>query len=247
MSEDTQEVRKITQKIIGYRVKPVEVPEVSEVLGLTATPEQLLQTLPTIPTAPTKLERGEILDGSTYKVKHPLYWEHGFYITINNTVVNDVVKPFEIFITSKNSECLPLLEVLSLTITSLFRLQVDIGYLLDEYRTIQDPKGGYRGKKVWLGEKPKYYTSLLGEFADIIEYHLRSIREVAVLAEPIGSDVLHFPSEVLDEIDKVFLEVTAEKGTDIPGAVECPVCHSISYVMLDGCLCCVECSYSKCQ
>lgn len=235
MTEETKpEVRKITQKIVGYRVKSESTIEELPI-GSTIT------ILP-----PSKLDRGDVLHGNTYKVKQPLYWEHGFYLTINNTVVKGRLLPFEIFITSKNSECLPLLEVLSLTLTSMFRLQIDIAYLLDEYRTIQDPKGGYRGKKVWLGEKPKYYTSLLGEFADVIQFHLENMN--LEKAYPELEDVPNFPSEAeLTAVDQTYMEVLAEKGTDIPGAIECPVCHSVSYVLMDGCRQCVECSHSKCS
>lgn len=222
MNEEKQPT-KITSKIVGYKVLKPDEPST-----LIATPEQL--AIP-FPTAPTKLERGDILHGSTYKIKQPLYWEHGFYLTINNTVVNGRLLPFEIFITSKNSECLPLLEVLSLTLTSMFRLQIDITYLLDEYRTIQDPKGGYRGKKVWLGEKPKYYTSLLGEFADIIEYHLRSIRDVAICTDPVP----------------VIVEDTKQPEINTKSAGVCPSCQSTHTVLMDNCLQCLDCGYSKCS
>lgn len=212
------EPNKIESKIVGYRVLKPDEPST-----LVATPEQLA-----LPFVPTKLERGDILTGSTYKVKQPLYWEHGFYLTINNTQVEGKLQPFEIFITSKNSECLPLLEVLSLTLTSMFRLQIDISFLLEEYRTIQDPKGGYRGKKVWLGEKPKYYTSLLGEFADIIEYHLRSIRDVAVTETVAATE-----------------QVQPEINTKSAGV--CPSCQSTNTALMDNCLQCLDCGYSKCS
>ena len=55
-----------------------------------------------------KLERPEVLLGSTYKVKTPLS-EHALYVTINDVVLNagtehEQRRPFEIFINSKNME-----------------------------------------------------------------------------------------------------------------------------------------------
>lgn len=208
------EPNKIDKRITGWAIKKDEVSAIVPVVVPPPTPH--------------KLERGDILTGSTYKVKQPLYWEHGFYLTINNIVVGEEVKPFEIFITSKNSECLPLLEVLSLTLTSMFRLQIDISFLLEEYRTIQDPKGGYRGKRVWLRDKPKYYTSLLGEFADVIEAHLLGLVEVTNLVEvppTTGETKIVYPS----------------------GAMECPDCHEIAMIKVEGCNQCLSCNYSKCN
>src|SRR4029077_12492074 len=53
-----------------------------------------------------KLERPEVLIGSTYKVKTPVS-DHAMYVTINDIVLNEGTqyeqrRPFEIFITSKN-------------------------------------------------------------------------------------------------------------------------------------------------
>ncbi len=53
-----------------------------------------------------KLERPEMLVGSTYKVKTPVS-DHAMYVTINDIVLNEGTeheqrRPFEIFINSKN-------------------------------------------------------------------------------------------------------------------------------------------------
>src|SRR5690606_3573113 len=53
-----------------------------------------------------KLERPEVLIGSTYKVKTPVS-DHAMYVTINDIVLNEGTpheqrRPFEIFINSKN-------------------------------------------------------------------------------------------------------------------------------------------------
>ena len=53
-----------------------------------------------------KLERPEMLLGSTYKVKTPIS-DHAMYVTINDIMLNadtefETRRPFEIFINSKN-------------------------------------------------------------------------------------------------------------------------------------------------
>ena len=53
-----------------------------------------------------KLERPDMLIGSTYKVKTPVS-DHAMYVTINDIVLNEGTdfekrRPFEIFINSKN-------------------------------------------------------------------------------------------------------------------------------------------------
>ena len=50
------------------------------------------------------LDRPETLDGNTYKLKWPDS-EHAIYVTINDIIVNDQRRPFEVFINSKNSSC----------------------------------------------------------------------------------------------------------------------------------------------
>src|SRR5581483_10942747 len=55
-----------------------------------------------------KLERPDILLGSTYKIKTPLT-EHALYVTINDIVLNpdtphEKRRPFEVFINSKSME-----------------------------------------------------------------------------------------------------------------------------------------------
>jgi len=53
-----------------------------------------------------KLERPEVLIGSTYKIKTPVS-DHAMYLTINDIMLNEGTehehrRPFEIFINSKN-------------------------------------------------------------------------------------------------------------------------------------------------
>ena len=58
-----------------------------------------------------KLQRPEMLIGSTYKIKTPVS-DHAMYVTINDIVLNEGTeyeqrRPFEIFINSKNLDHYP--------------------------------------------------------------------------------------------------------------------------------------------
>ena len=95
---------KIEKKIVGYDVaKPVaevaaEKPEFKREGGSGNRAEVIRMH--------EKLERPEMLIGSTYKVKTPVS-DHAMYVTINDIVLNEGTehekrRPFEIFINSKN-------------------------------------------------------------------------------------------------------------------------------------------------
>jgi hypothetical protein len=75
-------VKKIEQKIVGYEVLKAEQPEAAEkpVKAEVAEEDKVVHLH-------EKLERPEMLLGSTYKIKTPLS-EHALYITINDVVLN---------------------------------------------------------------------------------------------------------------------------------------------------------------
>ena len=210
-------MNKINKKITGYRILKDK--------------EKLLELTPIITQTKTILTRPEVLNGTTYKIR-PLVLQHGLYITINNTVVEDKVLPYELFISSKNVELFHFMEVLSLTITTLFRLQQDITHLLEEYSDIPAMGGDYWSKPKIKGEKGKFYKSFIGEIADIIKMHLEglSILETEVSFEEI---------EIKDVID-------VKLSKDQNKMLLCPACNTRNALMLDGCLTCSSCGHSKC-
>ena len=57
---------KIENKIVGYRVSTEEKPQVNE------TPEQITQEEPNVVRMHERLERPEMLRGTTYKIKPPV-------------------------------------------------------------------------------------------------------------------------------------------------------------------------------
>ncbi len=146
---------KIEKKIVAYKVKteqdeaPVAQTDVAqpqgEQLQLDGTPDG--QKTATIVRMHEKVERPEMLIGSTYKIKTPVS-EHAFYITINDILLNpgtpyEKRRPFEVFINSKNMDHYQWISALTLIISAVFRKGGDVTFLSKELRSVFDPKGGY--------------------------------------------------------------------------------------------------------
>ncbi len=191
-----------------------------------------------------KVERPEMLMGSTYKLKTPLS-EHALYLTINDIVLNQGTeheerRPYEIFINSKNMDHFQWIVALTRIISAVFRKGGDVVFLVEELKAVFDPRGGYFKKG------GKYMPSLVAELGDAIENHLRLIGML--------------PSDELDEHQKRFIEAKraefterSEKATAEgdssgfpPGARLCSKCQTKAMIQMDNCLTCLNCGDSKC-
>ncbi len=117
-----------------------------------------------------KLERPEVLIGSTYKVKTPVS-DHAMYVTINDIVLNEGTehekrRPFEIFINSKNLDHYQWIVALTRIMSAVFRKGGDVVFLVDELKAVFDPRGGY-----WQ-PGGRFMPSIIAELGYIIEKHL---------------------------------------------------------------------------
>src|ERR1041385_8882658 len=160
---------KIDKKIVKYRVekpgdKSLEKPAVAAVPVAKESNVVWMHE---------KVERPEMLLGSTYKIKTPVS-DHAMYVTINDIVLNEGTpyeqrRPFEIFINSKNLDHFQWIVALTRIISAVFRKGGDVTFLVEELKAVFDPRGGY-----W---KPggKFMPSLIAEIRDVIEKHLVSI------------------------------------------------------------------------
>ena len=120
-----------------------------------------------------KIERPEVLIGSTYKIKTPVS-DHAMYVTINDIVLNEGTeyeqrRPFEIFINSKNLDHFQWIVALTRIISAVFRKGGDVTFLVDELKAVFDPRGGY-----WQ-PGGKFMPSIIAELGYVIERHLQSI------------------------------------------------------------------------
>jgi hypothetical protein len=114
------------------------------------------------------LQRPDMLDGSTYKIKTPNS-DHALYVTINDLIVRGQRRPFEIFINSKNMDNFAWVVALTRVISAVFRREDDPTFLVEELKSIFDGQGGYF--------KPggKRMPSVVAEIGECIEKHMIKI------------------------------------------------------------------------
>jgi len=191
-----------------------------------------------------KIERPDVLLGSTYKVKTPLT-EHALYVTINDVVLNlgtphELRRPFEIFINSKNMDHFQWIVALTRIISAVFRKGGDVTFLVEELKAVFDPRGGYFKKG------GKYMPSLVAEIGDAIETHLRTIG----LLKNDGPD--EYQQKLIAEKRAQFEQAQAPEasGGENSGfpanARLCGKCQTKAVIIMDGCLTCLNCGDSKC-
>ncbi|GHC10773.1 NrdJb [Thermomonas carbonis] len=213
-----------------------------------------------------RIERPEVLIGSTYKIKSPLV-EHAMYVTINDIVLNagsdhEHRRPFEIFINSKSMEHFQWIVALTRIMSAVFRKGGDVTFLVEEMKAVFDPKGGY------FKAGGVYMPSLVAELGMIIEDHLKSIGMMhdpemsdatrALIAEKraafskLGSkknsDVTPVAGVIADSTadHQEEIEVTGDGASFPPTATMCHKCSTKALVLMDGCATCLNCGYSKC-
>ncbi|MGB5305098.1 MAG: NrdJb [Gammaproteobacteria bacterium] len=230
----------IEKKIIGYKVGGQDKQqEPQQAPAAEPSPQDNVVQLH------EKLERPEMLIGSTYKVKTPLS-EHALYVTINDIILNhgtknELRRPFEIFINSKNMDHFQWIVALTRIISAVFRKGGDVTFLVEELRSVFDPRGGYFKKG------GKYMPSLVGEIGDAIDCHLRMIGMMK-------DDGLDEHQKKLVAEKRAQYESAAslaagddDTGGDFPaGSQLCFKCNTKAAIVMDGCLTCLNCGESKC-
>ncbi len=231
-------MKKISQKIVGYEVlrENDAAPSAPAAPVAEIAEDKVVQLY-------EKLERPEMLLGSTYKVKTPLS-EHALYITINDVVLNpgtqhELRRPFEIFINSKNMDHFQWIVALTRIVSAVFRKGGDVTFLVEELRSVFDPRGGYFKKG------GKYMPSLVAEIGDAIECHLRMIG----MLKDDGLDEHQRKLVAEKRAQYEHAQNVADQGNSgdfPPGAQLCLKCNTKATVKMDGCMTCLNCGESKC-
>ena len=259
---------KIDQKIKGYSVISAEDKARAAVQADAVAREVAEAQLPNanVIQMHERIERPEILIGSTYKIKSPLF-EHALYVTINDIVLNagsehEHRRPFEIFINSKNMDHFQWIVALTRIMSAVFRKGGDVTFLVDEMKAVFDPKGGY------FKAGGVYMPSLVAELGAIVEDHLKSIglmhdpdmspAQRALIAEKRAAYEQRSKknSDISPGLGGMGGDSTREGGEDIevtgdgasfpPSATMCFKCNTQAVVIMDGCATCLNCGYSKC-
>ena len=230
---------KIEKHITKFRVDKPET-EAQKAAERKADPGEFRKDGAKVIRIHEKLERPEVLIGSTYKIKTPVS-EHAMYVTINDIVLNEGTehehrRPFEVFINSKNLEWIV---ALTRIISAVFRKGGDISFLVDELKSVFDPKGGY-----WQ-PGGKFMPSIIAELGYVIEKHLQTI---GVMPRPeIDEHRAALIKQKKEEYEARNKQQDAfSRGHYPEGAQLCPKCSTAAVIMMDGCMTCLSCGDSKC-
>jgi hypothetical protein len=244
---------KISNKISGYEVVKAENetaqaarPAAESDPGNQASIVEAQDSVPNVIQMHEKVERPEMLLGSTYKIKTPLS-DHALYVTINDIILNpdtpyEKRRPFEIFINSKNMDHFQWIVALTRIVSAVFRKGGDVTFLVEELRSVFDPQGGY------FKRGGRYTPSLVAEIGDAIEAHMRMIGMIKD-EEPDAHR-----QKIMDEKRREFenrtsqvMEAETSVAKGFPdGASLCRKCQTKAVVLLDGCMTCLNCGDSKC-
>jgi ribonucleoside-diphosphate reductase alpha chain len=168
------------------------------------------------------LDRPNELEGSTYKLKWPDS-EHAIYVTINDALVNCSRRPFEVFINSKNMEHFAWTVALTRMISAVFRRGGDVSFVVEELKAVFDPRGG-----AWVNGK--YIPSILAAIGGVLETHMVKIgflegEGLGLKEDPKSNQVINFSENK---------------------AKACTSCGQFEMQMVEGCMTCRSCGYSKC-
>jgi len=231
---------KIEKKIVGYAVnkavaeEPVAKPDFKREGGGDRAEVIRMHE---------KLERPEVLIGSTYKVKTPVS-DHAMYVTINDIILNEGTehekrRPFEIFINSKNLDHYQWIVALTRIISAVFRKGGDVAFLVEELKAVFDPRGGY-----WQ-TGGRFMPSIIAELGHIVEKHLIMIGLMA--APGLDEHQKKVIAEKRAEFEESQKQQDAFSSSDYPdGAQLCSKCNTVAVIMMDGCMTCLSCGDSKC-
>jgi ribonucleoside-diphosphate reductase alpha chain len=198
----------VTGSVLSVSVNSENVPEIDQGADVVYIGEPLA--------------RPESLEGNTYKIKWP-NTEHAIYITINDIILSEHRRPFEVFINSKNMEHFAWTVALTRMISAVFRRGGDVSFVVEEMKAVFDPRGG-----AWV--QGKYVPSILAAIGGVIEQHMISIGFLEAEGMGLKSD----PHSVVTNL------------TNMGSKISCSSCGSFELRKVEGCDTCANCGYSKC-
>lgn len=161
--------------------------------------------------------RQRMLDGQTYKLK----WEgSNFYVTINNRIQNGRLTPFEIFINTQDMSHFQWTVALTRMMSSVFRRNSDIQFVIKDLKSIMDPNGG-----AWVDGK--YMPSFIALLGRTLEQHLDFLSDGGQTTGP-------------DE------EINFDPQPTVGKPMQCTQCKGFNVHLSGGCPVCADCGHSKC-
>jgi hypothetical protein len=139
----------IDKKITGFKVKTGEQVVVEPVHSVLSRPDEIT--------------------GKTYKIK-PAGIDHAMYITINDILVDGVIRPYELFINCKHVESFQWVMIFTRLVSAVFRNGGEYQFIIDEMKATFDPAGGYFKKG------HGFVPSLVADIGLVIEQHVTGLK-----------------------------------------------------------------------
>jgi len=171
--------------------------------------------------------RPEVVNAKVYKIKSA-FVKNSVFVTLSYVRESDnLIRPIEIFINSKDLTRAPEYVVLTRLISAIFRRSANPMFILEELQGIFDPNGG-------SFKEGKYYHSFYAEIADVIE---RFFYDVNIIEKPADWTIQNDGNVSIDKPD------SNENNT----FKICPDCDSKTLKTENGCDSCMACGYSKCD
>jgi len=255
---------KINKKIKGYSVqKPEDKARAEAAQSAPAAPAAPVQSIELPKMADVirmneAIERPEVLVGSTYKIKSPLF-EHALYdIVLNPGTAHELRRPFEIFINSKNMDHFQWIVALTRIMSAVFRKGGDVTFLVEEMKAVFDPRGGY------FKSGGVYMPSIVAEIGAVVEEHMKMIglihdpelsdesrrmiaeKRAAYDARSKKKNELSDPSPAAARAASANTDASDSNEKFPPSATMCLKCNTKATIIMDGCATCLNCGYSKC-
>ncbi len=214
-------------------------------------------------------ERPNVMDGCTYKLKWP-FLDSAIYLTITH----QHNRPYEIFISCKNSKYYEWTMALTRLISAIMRTHKDIGFIIDELQQVTSVH-----EACWIDRK--HYGSLVAYIGATLHKHVMMLQSGATQdgspAETIpgsededlddilngcktieGEEVSPFPevwdgsqNDTLKWVDEGDPLMTMEEALKadakkLASMGVCPMCNAPAIVHKEGCDECTNCGYSNC-
>lgn len=115
------------------------------------------------------MDRPYVLLGKTYKVKPPDS-RFAYYLTFTYIDGEEVKKPYELFISTKNAGVEEWIKGLSRVTSAVFRNVSDPTFLIEEFKDVHSTLTGFLSPK-----RQKYVPSLIAEFGEVMEDFFKDI------------------------------------------------------------------------
>jgi ribonucleoside-diphosphate reductase alpha chain len=108
-------------------------------------------------------------------------------------------------------------------VSAVFRRGGDVSFVVEELKAVFDPRGG-----AWMNGK--YVPSIIAAIGGVIERHLISIGFIDGEGMGLKAD----PQAEVVNLGR-------------PRGPACPACGQYDMRMVEGCLTCANCGYSRCS